>query len=230
MDKSNFKQIDLLRKRREANNLFDPYFVDTKKHIKNGIFSGFILIIISLILGIPFIIRTKILENKKDKIKIFSDEYDLLEKKLDQESRQLKETSKFNNDLKNSIMDISSSSALFKEITLIIPKDIQLLEFTSQEDSLTMKAKLSNDEYLKTLNSFLLNLDKSKLIKFEDIDFKEISVEERNSEEKSYLVDIKTKVSTNYREINDKYLIKLGSYGLSNRLNLLKNIEEPFTK
>ena len=127
-------------------------------------------------------------------------------------------------------MDISSSSALFKEITLIIPKDIQLLEFTSQKDSLTMKAKLSNDEYLKTLNSFLLNLDKSKLIEFQDIDFKEISVEERNSEEKSYLVDIKTKVSTNYREINEKYLIKLGSYGLSNRLNLLKNIEEPFTK
>ena len=227
MDKSNFKQIDLLRKRRKANNLFDPYFVDTKKYIKNGIFSGLILIIISLILGIPFIIRTNILENKKDKIKIFSDEYDLLEKKLDRESIQLKDISKFNNGLKNSIMDITSSSALFKEITLIIPKDIQLLEFSSKNDYLIMKARLSNDEYLKTLNSFLLNLDESKLIKFEDIDFKEISVEERNSETLSYLVDIRTKVSKNYKEINEKYLIKLGSYGLSNRLNLLKNIEEP---
>ena len=230
MDKSNFKQIDLLRKRRKANNLFDPYFVDTKKYIKNGIFSGLILIIISLILGIPFIIRTNILENKKDKIKIFSDEYDLLEKKLDRESIQLKDISKFNNDLKNSIMNITSSSALFKEITLIIPKDIQLLDFSSKDDYLTMKARLSNDEYLKTLNSFLLNLDESKLIKFEDIDFKEISVEERNSETLSYLVDIKTKVSKNYKEINEKYLIKLGSYGLSNRLNLLKNIEEPLIK
>ena len=230
MDKSNFKQIDLLRKRRKANNLFDPYFVDTKKYIKNGIFSGLILIIISLILGIPFIIRTNILENKKDKIKIFSDEYDLLEKKLDRESIQLKDISKFNNGLKDSIMDITSSSALFKEITLIIPKDIQLLEFSSKDDYLIMKARLSNDEYLKTLNSFLLNLDESKLIKFEDIDFKEISVEERNSETLSYLVDIRTKVSKNYKEINEKYLIKLGSYGLSNRLNLLKNIEEPLIK
>jgi len=230
MDKSNFKQIDLLRKRRKANNLFDPYFVDTKKYIKNGIFSGLILIIISLILGIPFIIRTNILENKKDKIKIFSDEYDLLEKKLDRESIQLKDISKFNNGLKNSIMDITSSSALLKEITLIIPKDIQLLEFSSKDDYLIMKARLSNDEYLKTLNSFLLNLDESKLIKFEDIDFKEISVEERNSETLSYLVDIRTKVSKNYKEINEKYLIKLGSYGLSNRLNLLKKIEEPLIK
>ena len=93
-----------------------------------------------------------------------------------------------------------------------------------------MKARLSNDEYLKILNSFLLNLDKSELIKFEDVDFKEISIEDRNSESKSYLVDIRTKVSTNYREINEKYLIQLGSYGLSNRLNLLKNIEGPLTK
>ena len=230
MIKSNFKQIDLLRKRRKVNKLFDPYFVDTKKYIKNGIFSGLILIAISIILGIPFILRTKILENKKDKLKTYSDEYDLLEKKLDKESIQLKNISKFNSELKNSIMNISSSSALFKEITLVIPKDIQLLEFSSRNDSLIMKARLSNDEYLKILNSFLLNLDKSELIKFEDIDFKEISIEERNSESKSYLVDIRTKVSTNYREINEKYLIQLGSYGLSNRLNLLKNIEGPLTK
>ena len=230
MVKSNLKQIDLLRKRRKANNLLDPYFVDTKKYIKRGIFTGLILIAISLVLGIPFILRTKILENKKDKIKSFTDEYDLLEKKLDKESIQLKEVSKFNKDLKNSIMDISSSSALLKEITLIIPKDIQLLDFSSRDNLLIMKGKLSNVEYLKTLNSFLLNLDKSKLIKFEDIDFKEISVTERNTEKKSYLVDIETKVPQNYREINDKYLIKLGSYGLSNRLNLLKNIEAPLTK
>ena len=230
MVKSNFKQIDLLRKRRNANEILDPYFVDTKKYIKKGIFSGLILIAISLVLGIPFIFRTKILENKKDKIKSFTDEYDLLEKKLDKESIQLKEISKFNKELKNSIMNISSSSALLMEITLIIPKDIQLLDFSSRDNLLIMKAKLSNDEYLKTLNSFLLNLDKSKLIKFEDIDLKEISVTERNTEKKSYLVDIETKVPKNYREINEKYLIKLGSYGLSNRLNLLKNIEAPLTK
>ena len=226
MVKSNFKQIDLLRKRRVASSLIEPYFVDTKKYINKGIFSGLILIVISLILGIPFIFRIKILENKKDKIKIFSDEYDLLDKKLDKESKQLKEISKFNNDLKNSIMDISSSSALLKEITLIIPKDIQLLELSSRNDFLNMKAKVSNKKYLNTVNAFLLKLDQSKLIKFEDIDLKEISVSQRNLEEKSYLVNISTKISTNYREINEKYLIQLGADGLTNRLNLLKKIEE----
>ena len=230
MVKSNFKQIDLLRKRMKTNNLLEPYFVDTKKYIKKGIYSGLILISISLVLGIPFILRTKLLENKKNRIKSFTDEYDLLEKKLDKESTQLKEISKFNEDLENSIMNISSSSALLKEIALIIPKDIKLLEFSTSDNFLIIKSELSNDEYLKTLNSFLLNLDKSKLIKFEDIDLKEISISDRNLEEKSYLVDIETTVPKNYREINEAYLIQLGSYGLFNRLNLLKNIEATLTK
>ena len=64
MVKSNFKQIDLLRKRRGSSNLPDQYFIDTNKFIKKGIYSGLILISISLILGIPFIFRTKFLENQ----------------------------------------------------------------------------------------------------------------------------------------------------------------------
>ena len=225
MVKVNFKQIDLLRKRRDTSYLAEPYFIDTKKYIKRGLIFGLILISTSLIFGTPFIFRIKFLENKKNKIKFFSDEYDLLEKKLDRESKQLKEISKFNENLKNSIMNINSSSALFQEIALIIPKEIQLLEFINKQDSLVLKAKLFNDNYLETLNSFLLNLDKSDLVKFKDIDLKEIKASGQNSKDKSYIFDISTKVSTKYNEINEQYLIKLGSYGLFNRLNSLKTID-----
>ena len=228
MVKGNFKQIDLLRQRRSSNDLLEPFFIDNKKYIKKGIFSGLILITVSLILGIPFIFRTKFLENKKTKIKIFSDEYDLLDKKLDEESKQLKDISKFNSDLKNAIVNISSSSALFQEISLIIPRDIQLLELISKGNSLVLKAKLSNDGYLEILNSFLLTLDNSELVKFNDIDLIAIKALKNNSKDQEYLVEINTKVSTKYKEINEKYLIKLGSYGLFNRLNILKNIEKPF--
>ena len=227
MKKGNFKQIDLLRKRRDSNYLIEPYFIDKRKYIKKGIFSGSILIIISLILVIPIIFRTMFLENKKTKIKIFSDEYDLLEKKLNEESKELKKISKFNKDLKNAIINISSSSALFKEIALIIPKDLQLLEVVSKGNSLSLKAKLSNDRYLEVLNSFLINLDKSELVTFDDVDLIEIKALNINSKDKYYLVEINTKVSTKYSEINEKYLIKLGAYGLFNRLNILKNINNP---
>lgn len=226
MVKENFKKIDLLRKRRVGNYLAEPYFIDTKKFIKKGLISGFILIATSLILGIPFLFKIKLLENKKDKLREFSDQYDLLEKKLDRESKQLKEIAEFNNNLKNSILNISSSSALFQELALIIPKDIQLLEFSSKNNSLSMKAKLSSDEYLQILNSFLLNLENSELVEFDDFDLKKIEFSKKDFTE-NYAVDIETKVSAKYSDINAKYLSKLGSFGLLNRLNILKNIGEP---
>ena len=226
MGNTSFKQIDLLRKRRKDNFLVDPYFIENKKYIKQGIFSGLILIIISLILGIPFILRTSFLENKKEKIRPFSDEYDLLEKKLNKESKELKEISKFNKTLKNSIVNISSSSALLQEISLIIPADIQLKEFISKGDSLNLQAKISSDKNLEIINSFFINLAKSELVKFDDIDLKEIKASSKDTKGNIFLFDLKTQISTEYEDINDKYLVKLGSYGLFNRLQILKKIEE----
>ena len=225
MVKVNFNQIDLLRKRRESKDLPEPYFIDTNKYIKKGIYSGLILISISLILGIPFIFRTKFLENQKGKFKIFSEEYDSIVEKIDQESKQLKEIAKFNRELKNSLINISSSSALLKEISLIIPQDIQLLELTSKGNSLFVKAKVFNKKYLAALNSFLLNLENSEFVEFKNIDLKEIKASDSSTENKEYLFDIKTKITTNYSGINKNYLVKLGSYGLFNRLNLLNKIE-----
>ena len=116
---------------------------------------------------------------------------------------------------------------MFQEVAFIIPKDIQLLEFSSKDNSLSMKAKLSSDDFLEIVNSFLLNLENSELVKFNDLDLKRIQRSQGKSDDKSYSVDILTKVSKNYSEINAKYLTKLGSFGLFNRLNILKNIEEP---
>tara|TARA_S200000501_G_scaffold374589_1_gene424514 strand:- start:686 stop:1387 length:702 start_codon:yes stop_codon:yes gene_type:complete len=230
MVKRDLKQIDLLRKRREAINLASPYFIETKRYIKKGVFGGLIVIASSLIIGFSFIFRIKILENKKNQIKIYSDEYDLLEKKLKDEQKQIDLVSNFNKTLKDSILNISSSSALFKEIALIIPKDIQLLSLDTKDNSLILNAKLPKYKYLEILNSFLINLDKSELVKFDDIDLIEIKSIYSNSTDEEYLVKINTQVSNNYKNINEKYLIKLGSYGLFNRLNILKNIEKSIDK
>tara|TARA_Y100000589_G_scaffold282283_1_gene279718 strand:+ start:57 stop:761 length:705 start_codon:yes stop_codon:yes gene_type:complete len=232
MVKINFKNIDLLRKRRETSSFADPYFIDNKKYIKIGIYRGLLIIMSSLIMGIPFIFRTKFLESKKDKIKIFSDEYDLISKKLDGKQKEINKIISFNKKLKNSILNVNASSALFQEIALVIPKDIQLLSFLSKGDSLFLKAKITNSKYLETLNSFLLTLDNSELVRFNEIDVKKINISDNNISdnnnlEKAYLVEIQTKVSTEYQDINKKYLIKLGSLGLFNRLNILNSIDRP---
>ena len=225
MVKGNLKKIDLLQKRRDTGYFAEPYFIDTKKYIKKGLISGFTLIAISLIIGLPFLFRIKYLENQKNKLREFSDQYDLLQKKLAKESRQIKEITEFNNNLKNAIINISSSSALFQEIALIISKDIKILDFTSKDKNLLIKGQLSGNEYLETLNSFLLNLENSDLVEFDDIDLKKIEISEKESTIKNYLVDIETNISSKYSEINSKYLTKLGSFGLLNRLKILKNME-----
>ena len=63
------------------------------------------------------------------------------------------------------------------------------------------------------------------MVKFNYIDLIGIKSLNDYDEVKGYLAEIKTQVANNYREIKEKYLIKLGSFGLSNRLNILKNIE-----
>ena len=64
MSNKSFKQIDILRKRREETLLLDPYFIDNKKFIKKGIFFGTSLILTTLFIGIVFIIRTNIFEQR----------------------------------------------------------------------------------------------------------------------------------------------------------------------
>ena len=88
-----------------------------------------------------------------------------------------------------------------------------------------MKAKVSNKKYLGAINSFLLNLDNSEFVEFDNIDLKEIKNINSNNEDQGYLFEINTNISNNYSLLNKNYLIKLGSYGLFNRLNRLNNIE-----
>ena len=38
--------------------------------------------------------------------------------------------------------------------------------------------------------------------------------------------DITTKITTNFKDINQKYLKKLGSEGLSNRIDILKSLDK----
>ena len=225
MNKLNFKQNDLLRQRRKEEYLLDPYFIDNKKYIKKGIYIGISIISIVLISGFSFILRSKILENKKFQIKNFSDEYDSLQIKLDKEAKELKTIAAFNTNLKNSIVNISSSSALLKEISLLIPKEINLIFLSTEGNKLSMKSKQNDEDYLKYINGFLISLDNSEFIKFNQIDLTSIKLEEKEKK-RTYIANINTKITNNYKEINQKYLKILGSFGLSNRIDLLRNLGE----
>ena len=224
MTTSKFKQIDLLRKRRESDSLQKPYFIDTKKFIFKGIYIGLSLISISFLIGLIFIIRSNIIARKKSDIKPLVDQYDSLQIKLDEESKQLKVVAAFNKKLKNSIVNVSSSSALLSEVALIIPKKIQMINLSSSGNILNIKNQVSNYKPFELINGFLISLDNSEFINFSEIDLSNIELEEK--EKKSFVFNISTKITTEYEEINQKYLKILGSEGLSNRIDVLNKFEE----
>ena len=141
MSNTSFKQIDLLRNRRDETFLLDPYFIDNKKFIKKGIYLGSTFMLTVLSIGLGFIVRTNILEQKKIKIKDFSDQYDSMVIQLDIESNELKKIADFNKKLRESISNISSSSALLKEISLLVPKGMQLINMNQIGSKLTFNAK-----------------------------------------------------------------------------------------
>ena len=225
MENPKFNQIDLLRGRREELGLSEPFFIDTKKYIKKGIFIGLSIISVSLSIGLAFIISTSVLEERKSKIKIFSDEYDSLQLKLNKESKDLKETAKFNNKLKNSIINIASSTAFLGELRLITPKKLQIYNLEAKKNNLNIKSRVNNKDYLNILNGLLLSLQSSEFVEFAEIDLQDIKLLDEESLKDNYEVNIQTKVTGDYRDINENRLYELGSFGLLNRLNLLKNID-----
>ena len=225
MTSSNFRTVDILRKRREVNSLQDRFFIDTKKYIKKGIYIGISIISISTLIGILFIFRSNIIERKKTKLQPLVNEYDSLQIKLNNESKELKSVAEFNKNLKKSIVNISSSSALISEVSSIIPSKMQLISFNSSNSSLNLKSQVPNNNFLDLINVFLLGLDNSKFINFSEIDLTDIKAEQGIGRSKYYQVNIKTKITLDFDEINQKALKRLGSYGLLNRIEILKSLD-----
>ena len=174
MINKSFKQIDLLRNRRDETLLMEPYFIDNKKFIKKGIYLGFTLIFTSISIGLGFILRTNILEQKKLNIKNFSDQYDFMVTQLDLESKELKKVAEFNKKLRKSISNIFSSSALFKEISLLVPNGIQLVEMNLIGNKLSLNSKINHPKPIELLNAFLIRLEDSEFINFDEIDLTDI--------------------------------------------------------
>ena len=112
------------------------------------------------------------------------------------------------------------------EISSLIPKKIQLINLNSSNSILTLKSQVPDSDTFNLINGFLIGLENSEFINFSEIDLGDIKAGEKNIEKNKYFeVDITTKITTNFEDINQKYLNDLGSEGLSNRINILKSFD-----
>ena len=109
-----------------------------------------------------------------------------------------------------------------------MPKNIQLINLNSSNSILVLKSKVPNIKAFNLINGFLIGLENSEFIKFSDIDLGDIETDQENESENNlyYISNITTKITTDFKDINQKYLKKLGSEGLSNRIDLLNIIDK----
>ena len=87
-----------------------------------------------------------------------------------------------------------------------------------------IKSRINNNSYLNTLNGLLISLESSPFVEFAEIDLQDIKSTKEELQDNIYEVNIQTKITSSYMDINENRLYELGSFGLLNRLNLLKNI------
>ena len=106
----------------------------------------------------------------------------------------------------------------------MVPKELQILNLEAERNNLLIKSRINNTNYLNIINGLLLSLKSSEFVEFADVDLQDIKSFEEELQKSIYEVNIQTKVTENYKEINENRLYELGSLGLFNRLNLLKNI------
>ena len=103
---------------------------------------------------------------------------------------------------------------------------MQLTEINLDNNQLSLKSKINHKRPIEIVNAFLIRLDDSEFINFNAIDLDEINATENDSEDEIYEVVIKSNISNNFAEINQKYLEELGSFGLANRIKNLNKIFE----
>ena len=99
-----------------------------------------------------------------------------------------------------------------------------MINLSSSGNILNIKSQVSNFKPFELINGFLISLDNSEFINFSEIDLSNIELEDK--EKSSFVFNISTKITTEYEEINQKYLKILGSEGLSNRIDVLNKFEE----
>ena len=225
---SNFNQIDLLRRRRNKIFLYEPYFIDTRKYIIRGIYTGVSVFALFLFAFLIVFIRTNLLNKEKNSLKQYAIDYDTLERKLNQEDRNYKQLVSFNNNLKASLMNIGSSSAFMKEISLITPNKIKIKDFSVNNNKLTINGQLFSKDSIKNINAYLIKLNQSEFIIYDDMDLSGIKADKKinhkSNPKPNISFKITTTLSTDYRKINETKLEELGSYGLASRLLLLRQI------
>lgn len=134
---------------------------------------------------------------------------------------------------------VRSGSALFSEVSRIIPRSIQLLTLTINESSLSLTATATANSGLESINAFQLLLEESPFFDFSKVNL--ISAVRRDANKNTFQsspllqsseisnvdavmnFEISANFSPNQANLTRPLLAQLGSIGLSKRMTILRS-------
>lgn len=172
--------------------------------------------------------------SKINKLQVFSNKYDLIQKKIINTNNSINKLNNTNNILIDAISGIRSGSGLFLEISKITPKLIELDEIEVGKTGVKIIGISPQKDGLKLINSYELSLASSpffnenniNIIKASKVTRNDYSRIEKKDVNKNYL---KFEITAGFNDVNKsvspEYLFEIGSLGLANRLKKIDDIK-----
>jgi len=227
--------LNILKKRREGLNLNRQFQIKpTNDLLLKGYYFGGIIFSIFIVIFLLIFLYNQNLLSKKNKLKVFSDEFDLIQNQLIKNNNSINKIKQTNSTLIKAISGIRSGSGLFAELASLTPKTMELDKLEIGKSGVKISGISPQKNGLKILNSFEIALSKSPFFNKETIKIVEAKKFSRNdfSKIKKDLVKnnyLKFEIIANFNEstdsVNSDYLNDLGSYGLSKRLEIINKIK-----
>ncbi len=228
-------RINLLKRRREAQNLNANFEIvpSNKLFIKGAILGGIAISPLIVLFFLVIFYNQKLL-SKINKLQVFSNKYDLIQKKIINTNNSINKLNNTNNILIDAISGIRSGSGLFLEISKITPKLIELDEIEVGKTGVKIIGISPQKDGLKLINSYELSLASSpffnenniNIIKASKVTRNDYSRIEKKDVNKNYL---KFEITAGFNDVNKsvspEYLFEIGSLGLANRLKKIDDIK-----
>ena len=227
MTNSKLTELDILRNRRKETGI-TPYREITVSSIrKRGLFFGGIILGLSLCSCIGIAFFNYRVESKKNNLEIQAKEYDVLKKDFNKEITVLKSIYLSNQEMADGIIGVRSGSAVLSELTEIMPKSIQLKNIETAQNLFKIEGVTEQTNGLDSINYMKLQIANSKFT-----NPKSIKLERAWAANQNLMNNSSSNNMMNFRISGEfmipkkdttlsKYLYKLGSIGLSKRLEIL---------
>ena len=223
MNLGNWKELDLLEQRRIENNLTRSSSENIKSIRRKGKIIAYISVIVTILTY--FFIWTYSRE-KQSTAKLLleqSSEYDelvLIHRKLLSDVKNLYNKNK---NKAKTLLSKKSATAILENIRTLIPKSIELEGLKIKGEMLEISGSAPEEEGVRNINSFMLNLKNSSFYDEKSIKLKRMWIfMSANTEypETKFIIEVK------YNNLNDseleKYLIRSKAYGFANRVKYIR--------